>query len=66
MENTLYSMEKIFRNLIQKYPNKWNGFEELDELKNCLINYYNNIGVVFKENRIDVEFSKYGHQNPYE
>lgn len=66
MEETLYTMEKIFNNLIQNYPNKWNGIKELENLKNCLINYYEDIGVCFKEvegqNHVDVKFSKYGHQ----
>ena len=66
MEETLYTMEKIFNNLIQNYPNKWNGIKELENLKICLIDYYKDIGVIFKEvegqSYVDVKFSKYGHQ----
>jgi hypothetical protein len=49
MEETLYTMEKIFNNLIQNYPNKWNGIKELENLKICLIDYHADIGVIFKE-----------------
>lgn len=66
MEETLYTMEIIFNNLIQDYPDKWNGIKELENLKICLIHYYKDIGVVFKEvegqSYVDVNFSKYGHQ----
>lgn len=66
MEETLYTMERIFNNLIQNYPNKWNGIKELENLKICLIDYYKDIGVIFKEvegqSYVDVKFSKYGHQ----
>lgn len=66
MEETLYTMERIFNNLIQNYPDKWNGTKELENLKLCLMHYYKDIGVVFKEiegqSYVDVEFSKYGHQ----
>ena len=66
MEETLYTMEKIFNNLIQNYPNKWNGIKELENLKICLIDYYADIGVIFKEvegqSSVDIKFSKYGHQ----
>ena len=66
MEETLYTMEKNFNNLIQNYPNKWNGIKELENLKICLIDYYKDIGVIFKEvegqSYVDVKFSKYGHQ----
>ncbi|MDD5373690.1 MAG: hypothetical protein PHO62_09740 [Sulfurimonas sp.] len=66
MEETLYTMERIFNNLIQNYPDKWNGIKELENLKICLIDYYKDIGVVFKEvegqSYVDVKFSKYGHQ----
>ncbi|WP_428026196.1 hypothetical protein [Arcobacter sp.] len=66
MEETLYAMERIFNNLIQNYPDKWNGTKELENLKLCLIDYYKDIGVIFKEvegqSYVDVKFSKYGHQ----
>lgn len=66
MEEILYAMERIFNNLIQNYPDKWNGTQELENLKICLIDYYKDIGVVFKEvdgqSYVDVKFSKYGHQ----
>ena len=66
MEETLYTMEKIFNYLIQNYPNNWNGIKELENLKICLIDYYKDIGVIFKEvegqSYVDVKFSKYGHQ----
>jgi len=69
MEETLYIMEKIFNNLIQNYPDKWNGIKELENLKICLIQYYEDIGVVFKEiegqSYIDVKFSKYGYQENF-
>ncbi len=64
MEETLYLMEKIFNILIKKYPNNWNGTQELEDLKNCLVNYYNDIGVVFEKDFTHINFSKYGHQNP--
>lgn len=67
MEETLYTMERIFNNLIQNYPNKWNGIKELENLKNCLINYYEDIGVVLKEiegqDYVDIKFSKYDYQS---
>lgn len=66
MEETLYTMERIFNNLMQNYPDKWNGTKELENLKICLIDYYKDIGVVLKEvegqSYVDVKFSKYGHQ----
>jgi len=66
MEETLYTMEEIFNNLIQNYPEKWNGTKELKNLKICLMDYYKNIGVIFKEvegqSYVDVKFSKYGYQ----
>lgn len=66
VEETLYAMEKIFNNLIQKYPDRWNGIKELENLKSCLIDYYKDIGVIFKEvegqSYVEVKFSKYGHQ----
>ena len=40
--------------------------KELENLKICLIDYYKDIGVIFKEvegqSYVDVKFSKYGHQ----
>ncbi len=66
MEEILYAMERIFNNLIQNYPDKWNGTKELENLKICLIDYYKDIGVILKEvegqSYVDVKFSKYGHQ----
>ena len=35
MEETLYTMERIFNNLMQNYPDKWNGTKELENLKIC-------------------------------
>ncbi len=64
MEETLYTMERIFNNLIQNYPDKWNGIRELENLKICLIDYYEDIGVTFEEDFVHIFFTKYGHQNP--
>ena len=64
MEETLYSMENIFSSLIKKYPNKWNGVHELENLKNCLIDYYKDIGVIFEKDFTHVLFTKYGYQIP--
>ena len=64
MENTLFEMEIIFKKLIDKYPKKWNGVCELEALKECLMNYYADIGIIFEEEFCHIKFTKYGHQ-PY-
>ena len=57
---------KCFEEFENRKPYSFDGVKELENLKICLIDYYKDIGVIFKEvegqSYVDVKFSKYGHQ----